>query len=79
MVEHLLSRTRLYSVCLGYIFDHLKWNSFERTDSNDLWPIDYGVLSVVKPFKMVWLMYEINIGFIWVLYGYYYLYAASNC
>ena len=48
------------------------------------------VLRVLKPFKMVWLMYEINMGFIWVfhgynmgiiwvLYGYYYLYAASNC
>ena len=33
------------------------------------------VLLVLKPFEMVWLMYEINMGFIWgiiwVFYGYY--------
>ena len=39
--------------------------------AHSLWAIDYGILSVLKPFEMVWLMYEINMGFIWVFYGYY--------
>ena len=33
------------------------------------------VLSVLKPFEMVWLMYEINMGFIWgILWVFYRFY-----